>query len=272
MVDVLDREQCNVMIGFDIVNLRLLRTLELRGRSSPVEKMQVTSAGAYDELTTRGVHAVMCYALTEASNFVTTSLPGDDESERHSNGVPFPGVELRICDETTGLAVPEGKPGEICFRGWNQMLGYYNNAERTRAAFDEDGFLHTGDYGWVDAGGRLYYRGRFAMMIKTGGENVSEIEVEEFLTSQIPGVVNAAVVGAPNEEWGEMVVAFVETSETFSAEEIRQSCRDRLSRYKIPKLVFEVKQGQWPLTPTGKLQKDILRERGVALTKQMSSM
>ena len=264
MVDVLDRDQCSVMIGFDIVNFRLLRALEGRGRPIPVKKMQVTSAAAYDEMTSRGVRTVSCYALTESSNFVATTIPGEDESERHSNGLPFPGVEVRICHPTTGEEVPTGEPGEICFRGWNQMVGYYNDAERTRAAFDSERFIHTGDYGWVDSEGHLYYRGRFAMMVKTGGENVSEIEVEEFLTSQIPGVTNAAVVGAPDETWGEIVVAFVETTDTFNGEAIREACRGRLSKFKIPKFLIEVGAGEWPLTPTGKLRKDVLRERAKA--------
>ncbi len=259
MVDALDREQCTVMIGFDIVNLRILRALQARGRPVPVRKIQVTGGAAYDELTPLGIHAVICYALTESSNFVSTTVRDEDEHGRHSNGYPFPGVEVRIGNPETGEWLPRGEPGEICFRGWNLMAGYHRDAERTRAAFDHEGFLHTGDYGWLDGDGRVYYRGRFAMMIKSGGENVSEIEVEGFLTSQVPDVVNAAVVGVPDEQWGEIVVAFVETTGPFDAEAVRDACRGGLAKYKIPKRVFSVGAGEWPVTQTGKLKKDDLR-------------
>lgn len=259
MADVLDRDQCTVMLGFDMVNLRIIQTLQKRGRPIPVRKMQITSGASYSQLVPLGVHASLCYALTESSNFVSMSEPSEAEYERQSNGFPFPGVDLRICDRETGRPLPPNQPGEICFRGWNQMAGYYRDAERTRAAVDSNGFLHTGDYGWTDEDGRLYYRGRYAMMIKTGGENVSEVEVEGFLTSEVPGVVNAAVVGVPDEAWGEMVVAFVETSDTFDGQAIRDACRGKLAKYKIPKRIFEVDPGAWPLTPTGKLKKDVLR-------------
>jgi acyl-CoA synthetase (AMP-forming)/AMP-acid ligase II len=265
MVDELDREQCSVMVGFDIVNLRLIRALQERQRPIPVKKMQVTSGASYDQPSELGIHTVICYALTESSNFVATTVGTEDERGRHSNGYPFPGVEARICDPETGSALPVGEPGEICFRGWNTIVGYYREAERTRAAFDADDFLHTGDYGWLDHDGRLYYRGRFAMMVKSGGENVSEVEVEGYLASRVPGVVKAAVVGVPDELWGEMVVAFVEISGSFDGESIRQACEGGLAKFKIPKRVFQVGAGQWPLTPTGKLKKDELRAGAIDL-------
>ena len=138
------------------------------------------------------------------------------------------------------------------------MVGYYRDVQRTRTAFDADGFLHTGDYGWVDVTGHLYYRGRYAMMIKSGGENVSEIEVEGFLTSRVPGVVNTAVVGVADEKWGEVVVAFVETSGPFD-DEIQSTCRRSMAKFKIPKRIYQMEAGTWPLTTTGKLRKDDLR-------------
>ena len=149
------------------------------------------------------------------------------------------------------------------------MLGYYRMAERTRAAFDADGFVHTGDYGWIDAEGQVFYRGRYAMMIKTGGENVSEVEVERFLTSNLPGVVNAGVVGVPDDRWGEIVVAFVETPDGFDATALREACRGRLAPYKIPKHFFPVEPGGWPMTPTGKLVKNALRNDAVDLVAKV---
>lgn len=260
MVEALHRERCTVMIGFDAVNLKLIREVHQRGLKLPVEKMQVTIGASYDELTEVGVRTCLCYALTESSNFVSMTEPEEDERGRHSNGYPLPGIEVRICDRETGQVLAPEVPGEICFRGWNLISGYYKDAELTRSAIDEDGYLHTGDYGWLDKKGRVYYRGRFAMMIKSGGENVSEIEVENFLMLHFDEVLNAAVVGVPDERWGESVVAFIESQGPLDGEAIQDACRGKLARFKIPKYLFEIDSSEWPLTPTGKLKKDTLRE------------
>lgn len=265
MATVLSDARCTVMIGFDIINMRVIAELKARHVAVPITKMQVTSSGTYDEMRELGVRAVMCFALTESSNMVSITDPTEDESERYSNGSPLPGVDVRISDYETRQPLPAGAPGEICFRGWNLIDGYFRDPERTREAFDEDGFFHTGDYGWLDADGRLYYRGRYAMMIKTGGENVSEVEVEAFLIANIPGIVNAAVVGVTDPMWGEVVTAFVEVTEPFDEEAIRTVCRGKLARFKIPKHVFEMSADAWPVTPTGKLKKDDLRARASAL-------
>jgi acyl-CoA synthetase (AMP-forming)/AMP-acid ligase II len=271
MLETLDREACTAMGGFDLVNMRLVRAQLDAGRKLPLERMQVTTEGAYQELTALGVRCSTLYALTESSNFVSMTEASCEVPERQGNGMPFPGVEIRICDYETGEPVGPDVPGEICFRGWNPMVGYYRMAERTRSVFDADGFLHTGDYGWLDAQGQVFYRGRYAMMIKTGGENVSEVEVERYLTANLPGVVNAGVVGVPDDKWGEIVVAFVETSGTFDTDALRAGCRGHLAPYKIPKHFFPVEPGQWPMTPTGKLVKNTLRSRAADLVSHLRS-
>jgi len=93
----------------------------------------------------------------------------DHEIRRNSNGRPFPGVELKIVDPETGITQPPLIPGEICLKGWTLFKGYYGMPEETRKSMDDEGFFHTGDYGWMDEKGYLYYRGRYKQMVKSGG-------------------------------------------------------------------------------------------------------
>jgi fatty-acyl-CoA synthase len=257
-------QRCNSIGGFDIVTMRLIHGYLAQGDDLPIEKMFLApGVNVYDYVTNKGIHAITCYALTEASNVVALGVLGSDyQHSKYANGRPLPGVEVKIADYETGEPVPPDTAGEICFRGWNTMLGYHRLPKTARRVFDPEGYLHTGDYGWLDEQGWLYFRGRYAMMIKTGGENVSEIEVENFLMSECPGVKQAAVVGAPDPRWDEIVVAFVEFADHAEGdlEKLRESCRGRLARYKVPKTIFRVAPGEWPVTPTGKIKKADLRE------------
>ncbi|MGW6332955.1 class I adenylate-forming enzyme family protein [Nocardia rhamnosiphila] len=249
--------------GFDLVLARIWDEFDRIGQPCPIHKVGCAPGMAlYDRLEDAGATVVMMYAMSEAANMVTLTEPSlESERDRMSNGYPMPGITVRICDPDSGSAQPAGTPGEICFTGWNLFSGYYNAPEQTDRAIDEDGFFHTGDYGWLDEEGRLYYRGRYSMMVKTGGENVSETEVENFLVREVAGVVGAAVVGAPDERWGEAVVAFVELAPgvLFDPVALRDACRARLAGYKIPKRFLQVTAGQWPTSPMGKLRKQELR-------------
>ncbi|TQC42968.1 long-chain fatty acid--CoA ligase [Rhodococcus sp. WS4] len=265
MVETLNRERCTAIGGFDIVNMRLVHAQKAAGRPLSIEKMQVTSERAFSELASLGVKCATVYALTEASNFVAMTPARTIVPSVQGNGQPFPGVEVRIMDYETRKPVPVGQPGEICFRGWNTMVGYYRMEDLTRTTFDDEGFLHTGDYGSVDSDGQIFYRGRYSAMIKTGGENVSELEVERFLTSELPGITNAGVVGVPDQQWGEVVIAFVETTGQVDSERLRDACRGKLAGYKIPKHFLEIESGAWPVTPTGKLVKTTLRARAAEI-------
>lgn len=249
--------------GFDLVLSRLLYEFDRNAWPCPFRKVGCApGAAVHDRFSDAGATVVLMYAMSEAANMVTLTEPHlESERGRMSNGYPLPGVTVRICDPGTGAEQPPGSPGEICFKGWNLFSGYFKAPEQTREAFDDDGFFHTGDYGWLDDAGRLYYRGRYSMMIKTGGENVSETEVEDFLVREVNGVVAAAVVGAPDERWGEAVVAYVELAPgmAFDPDALREACRGKLAGYKIPKRFLRVAPGQWPTTPMGKLRKQDLR-------------
>jgi long-chain acyl-CoA synthetase len=148
-------------------------------------------------------------------------------------GLPFPGQELRIVDRA-GNAVPQGQAGEVVVRGANVMRGYLGRPDDT-AAVIIDGWLHTGDIGYLDEDGYLALVGRSKEMIIRGGENIYPKEIEDVLASD-PAVLEAAVIGVPDEPWGEVVVAFVQArpGAAIDLKGLKARCVESLSRYKRP--------------------------------------
>ena len=206
------------------------------------------------------------YGLTETTGAITQLDPDDHDPDGpreqllRSVGRPYPWVELRIADPATAAALPAGDVGEVWLRAPNVTPGYFNRPEETRAALTADGWLRTGDGGFLDANGYLFLADRIKDMIVSGGENVYPIEVEEAL-SQHPDVLQAAVVGVPHERWGETVKALVvrRPGSRLRAEELIAFARDRLAGYKLPRSVTFV--DDLPRTATGKVLKRELRER-----------
>lgn len=175
-------------------------------------------------------------------------------------GRPLTGMELAIFDARTGAKLPVGAEGEIAMRGWHQMIAYFDNPAATMEAIDEHGWVHTGDLGWVDEFGHLHFMGRLKDMLKVGGENVSADEVEAFLLTH-PDIVQVAVIGVPDNRLQEVVMAIVEKRPGSSLSEIELIawCKPHLANFRIPRYVDFV--SEWPLTGSGKIQKNILRRR-----------
>ena len=177
-----------------------------------------------------------------------------------SAGRPYEWVDLRVVDPTTGEQVPTGAVGEVWLRAPNIMAGYFQRPDDTAAALTSDGWLRTGDGGYLDEEGYLFLTDRVKDMIISGGENVYPIEVEEVL-SQHPGVAEVTVVGVPDEHWGESVRALVvrRPGSDLDAAALIDFARQRLAGYKLPRAVDFV--DGFPRTPTGKVLKRELRER-----------
>ena len=188
----------------------------------------------------------------------------DDPLERRVGtvGRALPGIEVRIVDPFSGQTLPDGVSGEICCRGHNVMLGYYNLPSATAQTIDAQGWLHTGDLALQQPDGYLRITGRIKEMIIRGGENIAPREIEEILF-QHPKVEQASVVGVPDRRFGEAILAWVKlrAGETATEEEIRRFCRDRLAHFKTPRYVKFV--DAFPQTVTGKVQKYKIRKQAI---------
>jgi fatty-acyl-CoA synthase len=224
--------------GFAAADLSSLRLAVVGGAPMPVALLDTWAA--------RGVEIVQGYGLTEAAPNVLCLPPEDARRKAGSAGRPYPYVECDLSHE-----------GELLVRGPNVFPGYWRNAEATAAAF-RDGWLATGDLAERDADGDYRIRGRLKELVVSGGENVYPAEVEAVLHEH-PAVVEAAVVGIPDAQWGEVCAAFVAVRADVAEDELRGFCRARLASFKVPKRFTFVER--LPRNSLGKVQKDeLLRE------------
>jgi fatty-acyl-CoA synthase len=196
--------------------------------------------------------------MTETSpvSFQTSRAPPINK-RIGSVGEICPHTKARIVDET-GKVVPLGTQGEIVTGGYLIMKGYWNDDQKTKEAFTEDGWMRTGDLGVLDDDGYLHITGRVKDMIIRGGENVYPIEIEEFLFSH-PKISAVQVFGVPDDKFGEEIVAWIRLreGETATDEEIRDFCKGSISHYKIPRYIRFI--DEFPMTVTGKIQKFEMR-------------
>ncbi|MBI1314834.1 AMP-binding protein [bacterium] len=234
-----------------------LRTGIMAGSPCPIELMKRVTA----DLGARDI--TIGYGQTEASPIITMTRTDDPiEARVGSVGRVIPGVEVKIVDPETGAELPDNQSGELCCRGHNVMLGYYNMPDRTAEAIDADGWLHTGDIALRQPDGYYRITGRQKDMIIRGGENISPREIEELLY-QLPQIEDVQIVGVPDRKFGEEILACVKlrSGQTVSETEIRKFCHERLAHYKTPRYVKFV--DQFPTTVTGKIQKFRLREQAI---------
>jgi fatty-acyl-CoA synthase len=226
------------------------------------------------ELMKRVINDMHCneiligYGETEASP-LTHLTTRDDSFDRRINSVGhnLPHQEVKIINTETGATVPLGDVGEICFRGYHIMRGYYGQAEKTAETIDQAGWLFSGDLGSMDENGYVQITGRRKEMIIRGGENIYPREIEDFIFTH-PKVAEVAVFGVPDDFYGEQVAAWIElhSGETASEDEIRDFCKDNIAHFKIPKYIRFV--DEFPMTVTGKLQKFKMREQMIKLLQQ----
>ncbi len=245
---------------FGDYDLTSLRTGIMAGSPCPIEVMKrVVSEMHMAEVT-------IAYGMTETSP-VSAQTTADDDMERRVStvGRVHPHVEVKIINPDSGLVMPRGEPGEMCTRGYSVMLGYWDEPGKTAEAIDAGRWMHTGDLAVMDTAGYLNIVGRIKDMVIRGGENVYPREVEEFLYTH-PDVVDAQVIGVPDERYGEELMAWVRLrpgAEPLTAEALREFCQGKLAHYKVPRYVHLV--DGFPMTVTGKVRKVDMRERAVEL-------
>jgi fatty-acyl-CoA synthase len=266
-----EAERCTVLQGvptmfiaelehpeFDSFDVSTLRTGIMAGAPCPIEVMRKVM----DQLHMREV--LIGYGQTEASPITTMTRPDDPVERRVTTvGRVMPWQELKVIDPETGRTVPCCEPGEICFRGYNVMPGYDNHPEATAEAIDKNDWLHSGDLGVMDEQGYVKITGRIKEMVIRGGENLYPREIEEFLHT-LDIVSDVAVVGVPDEKFGEELLACVKLKEgtpTPTDEQLRELCKGQIAHFKIPRYWWIV--DEFPMTVTGKIQKFKIRDLAI---------
>jgi fatty-acyl-CoA synthase len=250
---------------FKNFNLESLRTGIMAGAPCPPELMQQV------------MHAMHCreiligYGETEASPLTHLTSTTDTIVQRTTTvGRNLPHQEVKIIDLQSDQTVALGTIGEICFRGYHVMQGYYNDVDATTKTIDHQGWLHSGDLGAMDKKGYLTITGRLKDMVIRGGENIYPREIEDYLFTH-PKVSEVAVFGIPDDYYGEELVAWIKPhpGEILGTQDILDFCQDNLAHYKIPKIIQFVEE--FPMTVTGKPQKQRMREITLALLNGASS-
>ena len=266
----IEQERCTALYGvptmfiaqlehedYPQTDVSSLRTGIMAGSPCPVELMKrVTQTMGAQEIT-------IGYGQTEAAPLITQTRTDDPIELRVGTiGRTIPGVEAKIVDSATGDDLPDNQAGELCARGHNVMLGYYNMPERTAEAIDSDGWLHTGDLALRMPNGYFRITGRLRDLIIRGGENIYPREVEERLYEH-PAVEDVQVVGVPDRKFGEEALAWVKLRQGQAAgeQELRDFCRAELAHFKTPRYWKFV--DSFPTTVTGKIQKFKIREQAI---------
>ncbi|MDR0542682.1 MAG: AMP-binding protein [Dysgonamonadaceae bacterium] len=271
------RERCTVLYGvptmfiaelnhpmFSMFDVSSLRTGIMAGALCPIELMRRVTEQLHV------THITSVYGLTESSPGMTHSVIEDPFEARCTTvGKEYPFTEVKIIDHETGEECPAGVQGEVCCKGYLVMKGYYKNQKATDEVIDKNGFLHSGDLGIKDENGYYRITGRIKDMIIRGGENIYPREIEEFLY-HLPGVKDIQVAGIPSEKYGEEVGAFIIQQEdaNLSVDDVREFCRGKIARHKIPKYVLFVTE--FPLTGSGKIQKFKLKDIGLEMLKKQN--
>lgn len=277
VLSAIEKEKCTAVHGvptmfiaelehpeFTRYDLRSLRTGIMAGAPCPPVLMKRVIEDMHCQ------EILIGYGETEASP-ITHLTTRDDTLERRTEtvGTNLPHQEVKVVDVQTRATVAVGAIGEICFRGYHIMRGYYAQPDKTAEAIDESGWLSSGDLGTMDPDGYVRITGRLKEMIIRGGENIYPREIEDYIFTH-PKVAEVAVFGIPDEFYGEEVMAWIllHGGEQATEDEIREFCKGNIAHYKIPKHIWFV--GEFPMTVTGKLQKYRMREMVLEQMQQKS--
>ena len=267
MIELFESERANATL---IVPTMILSILNHPDRSKhDISSWQTILSGAANvpAAMVRQVHeqldckVCIIFGQTESNGPITLSAPDDRiEDQTDTVGKPLPHVEVRVVDPATGATVSVDTVGELWVRGYQTMSGYFKMAEKSAETILPDGWLRTGDLGTMDARGYIKITGRLKEMIIRGGMHLYPKEMEDVLFDH-PAIDQIAILGVPDEKWSEVVAAVVLPCDPQAAptvSELVEYCTRRLAPQKIPTLWYFV--GKYPMTPSGKIQKNILQE------------
>ncbi len=267
VLELVEAEGGNLLLAVPTMLIALLDHPDRPSRDlSSIRTVMSGSSTVPAELVARTKDLLHCdvailFGQTELHGVLSQTFPTDtDDDQANTLGCALPHVEVKIAHPDTGETVPIGEQGEICARGYQTMLGYFDLPEATATALDAGGWLHTGDIGTMDERGYLRIAGRLKDIVIRGGENIHPLEIEERLRAH-PAVAEAAVIGVPDPTWGEQVGAVVLPADPAalpSPADLQAWCREVLAPFKTPRHLFVI--DEFPLTPSGKIQKFVLRD------------
>ena len=267
VLQVAESQRATFLGGVPTMLIGLLERPEFATRDLSALKVVLSGGAAVaPELVVRieralGVKFLVAFGQTEANGHVCQTRPDDTpEDKAQTIGTPLPFIEFRLVDPATGRTSARNEVGELCARHDALMAGYFEDPAATQAAIDADGWLHTGDLGTMDERGYIRFTGRLKEVIVRGGENIHPREIEDVLFFH-PAVAEAAVIGVPDERWGEQIAAFVRlhVDADATSEELRLHVRSLLAPQKVP--VHWRFVDSLPLNASGKVQKFVLAER-----------
>jgi fatty-acyl-CoA synthase/long-chain acyl-CoA synthetase len=267
VLSLLRKEQPDVLFNVPAVLGALLEAQRLSDEPAPQIARVIGGAATLPASMVEAVEEVFgarvtnLFGQTELSPVLTATRGSDSrEDQLGTVGHPLPQVDVKIVGPS-GEVLPLGESGEICARGYQQLIEYLGDAAATSACVDEDGFVHTGDLGAMDSRGYLTLTGRLKDLIIRGGENIAPASIESCLVGH-PAVLEATVIGLPDDALGEIVAAVVRVRGDEPAdlgESLREYAREHLSPYKVPSRWFVAEE--LPVTPTGKVQKFAVVDR-----------
>jgi acyl-CoA synthetase (AMP-forming)/AMP-acid ligase II len=267
VLELIEREGGTLMLGVPTMQIACIdhpevRTRDLSSLRSAVSGGSLVPAELVRRIeSTLDVRFCIVYGTTECSPLITmTRFDDTPEDKAETIGRPLPQTEVKIADPLTGSTVATNEVGELCTRGYHVMKEYFDNDDATKAAIDADGWYHTGDLASMDERGYCRIEGRLKDMIIRGGENIYPREIENILFRH-PAVADVAVVGVPDDKWGEQVAAFIRTrpDAPVTESELTAFVREHLAAFKSPR--YWVFVNEFPLTASGKIQKFVLRDR-----------
>jgi fatty-acyl-CoA synthase len=268
VLELIEAEHGSMVLTVPTILLAMLENYDAQPRDvSSLRTVMSGGAKVPDTLVRRTTQTFGCgftilFGQAELHGVLTQTQTTDSpQDQAETLGQPMQHVEVKIAGLATGEPSAVGEEGEICARGYQNMVGYWDMPDATAATIDAEGWLHTGDAGTMDGRGYLRIAGRLKDIIIRGGENIHPLEIEQLLADH-PGVAEVAVIGVPDPHWGEQVAAVIRPADPAAPpdpDELAAFCREHLARFKTPRQWFFV--DSFPMTPSGKIRKFEVRQR-----------
>lgn len=277
-LDLIEREKIAGLHGFETHYADMMEAQKTRQADCSSLRFGTLPAGMENSnAVALKVQKVFCptvsgMGMSEAGCFVCMTDLNDTEEQRcTTSGRPMNGLDVKVVDPRTSEDLPIGTEGELLYRGYTIMRGYFRDDHATAESIDSDGWLYSGDRGFIREDGFIQFIGRYKEMLKVGGENVSPSAVEQDLLDFVPTIDSVAIVGVPDARLAEVPLAYVvsKPGESTTISDVVERCKGKIASFKIPRYVVEI--DALPTTASGKVQRVMLKQRAAEEFDQLES-